>query len=200
MTISKGVDWGRHLALPEGTPVLASDSAAADVIARGASLQVGLIGGDLCKTLGGNADPARLRAEGATEVPIDVGVLRVDGGAPRMFVAHVVARRRAWQGSFVVVANVQWLGRWKVAPRAHPNDGQLDILEGALSVTDRVKARRRATSGGHLPHPGLRMRRTSAAEFIFERGLHVWVDGKHIGRGRHLEVSIRPDFALCVVG
>ena len=55
--------------------------------------EIGLIGGDLCATLGGLGDRARLLTDEAFRAPIDVVRAELDG-RPHWFVAHLVARRR----------------------------------------------------------------------------------------------------------
>ncbi|MCA1692669.1 MAG: hypothetical protein LC733_10905, partial [Actinobacteria bacterium] len=86
---------------------------------------LGLLGGDLCRTLGGQGgDPARLRGGEGVRFTVDVGEVLLDGRL-RLFVAHLVARSHLWTRSFVVM-NAQWLGRWNLGPRAHPGDGLLD--------------------------------------------------------------------------
>ncbi len=159
---------------------------------------VGLLGGDLCRTLGGRGDAARLRSDEAQRLPIDVGTAVVDG-EPHRFVAHLVARRRWWRGEVVAVMNAAFLGRWNVAPRAHPGDGRLDVVEARLSPADRVKAWRRLPTGTHVPHPGIRERRVRSAEWQFEHPMAVWIDGEAVGRCRHLVVEVEPDGLEVVV-
>src|SRR4029450_5976164 len=103
---------------------------------------LGLLGGDLCRTLGGRGDEARLRSPEATRLPVDLGAVLLDGRL-HWFVAHLIARRGWWSGRIVAAMNAEYLGPWDVAPRSHPNDGRLDTLDGDLPVGERLKARRR---------------------------------------------------------
>jgi hypothetical protein len=50
-----------------------------------------------------------------------------------------------------------------VLPRAHPNDGYLDVLEIGPKITLRQRslAWRRSRTGSHLPHPHLQVSRSS---------------------------------------
>ena len=89
---------------------------------------IGLLGGDLCRTLGGRGDEARLRGEEVTLAPVDVGEVLLDGRV-RFFVAHVVVRKGGGGGPVVAAMNAQYLGRWDVAPRGHPGDGILEVVE-----------------------------------------------------------------------
>ena len=108
--------------------------------------------------------------------------------------AHVVARRHWYSGQVVAVMNSEWLGRWRVAPAAHPGDGRLNIVETTPSYrrSQRFLARRRLLTGDHLPHPGLKSRRITEATFDFAKPLNLWVDGTNVGRTRSLAVKVVP--------
>ena len=146
-----------------------AEAAAAITVARRAGRPLptlGLLGGDLCRTLGGRGDEARLRSSEAMTFPVDLGVATFDG-SPHWFVAHAIARRSWWHGRAVAAMNAQWLGAWDLGPRSHPDDGLLDITDGTLPLGDRLKARRRLATGTHLPHPALTVTRTAAADLTF---------------------------------
>lgn len=201
MTIRKGEAWGLPGALPDDGVVVGSDHDAADVIgqARGAGRRfpaLGLVGGDLCRTLGGPGGAGRLHTADAVTFPVDLGEVLVDGRL-HYFVAHLVARNRWWTRAFVAM-NAQWVGGLNLGPRAHPNDGLLDVYDVRLGLTDVVKVRARARAGAHLPHPGIKERRVPAAQVGFDRPLTVWLDGVRLGPARSLSVRVDPD-ALTVV-
>ena len=42
--------------------------------------------------------------------------------------------------------NAQFLGAWDVAPRSHPGDGLLDVLEAEVGLDERLKIRERLPS------------------------------------------------------
>ena len=95
--------------------------------------------------------------------------------------------------------NVDRLGRWDVAPRAHPNDGRADVVEvdAAMGVTGALAG----AGGGCRPAPTCRTRRsptrrTRSAEWTFERPLRLWVDGVERGTVRSLRVDVEPDAAV----
>jgi hypothetical protein len=160
---------------------------------------IGLLGGDLCRTLGGPGDEARLRSNDAVTVTCDVGAVLADGRL-HWFVAHLIARRPWWRGRAIAVMNAQWLGAWDLGPRAHPGDGLLDITDGTLPWADRVQARRRARTGTHLPHPALRTARQAAQQFDLDPALDVWLDGDRVERAcRDLSVRVEPDALTIVV-
>src|SRR5262245_58975801 len=202
MPLDRFADWGDTGTLPPDGVVVATDAAARAVVegARRAQAEpptLGLVGGDLGRTLGGRSDEARLRGEGGARFAIDVGSVLIDGRL-HWFVAHLVARRPAWRGEFFVAMNAEWCGRLCLGPRAHPGDGLLDITRGALPLRERLQARRRAPAGLHLPHPGLRTERTAATQADFDRPVGVWLDGEKVGDGRRLSVRVEPG-ALTVV-
>ncbi|HEY6532366.1 MAG TPA: hypothetical protein VIY72_08690 [Acidimicrobiales bacterium] len=202
MTIGKGAPYGRPGALPDGAVVVASDAEARAVVtdarrAGGAVPALGLLGGDLCRTLGGLGDEQRLRRGHGTVVPVDLGTVLLDGRL-EFFVAHLAAHRWDWGGPVVVAMNAEWLGEWDLGPRAHPNDGLLDVTEGSLGFRDRLAARRKARSASHLPHPRLRATRVSAGTYSFDKGVTIRLDGETAGRARQIVLRVEPD-ALTVV-
>ncbi len=203
MTVEKGVDWGGADPVPDDLVVVHSDAVAraAVVAARAAGdplPALGLLGGDLARTLGGRGgDAARLRDAG-TVATVDLGVAVLDG-ARHPFVAHLVARRSWWRGRVVAVVNAQFLGLWDVAPRAHPGDGRLDVLDGDLGLGDRWKARSRLPAGTHVPHPGIEQRRVAAWTTTFARPTPIRLDGEVVATVTELAVEIEPDALRVVV-
>jgi hypothetical protein len=205
VTIRKGEAWGEAGGLPSDGVVVRSDAEARAVVtaARRAgdpTPALGLLGGDLCRTLGGRGDESRLRSEGAVRVPVDLGSVLVDG-VQHWFVAHLVARRSWWRGRIVAAMNAEFVGSWDVAPRAHPNDGVLDVLDVSPSfpLVDRFRARRRLPTGGHVPHPAISLSRRPAVQIDLERPTPVRLDGEEIGEARRLSVRLEPDALVCVV-
>ena len=198
MTVREGEAWGSPGALAPDGVAAASDSEASAVLeaARREGRPfppLGLTGGDLCRTLGG-------RGGLSTVVRCDLGEVLVDGRL-RLFVAHVVVRRRTlWRGSAAAVMNAQYVGQWDVAPRSHPGDGKLDVVEVAasMSIGDRWKARRRLPSGTHVPHPAITERRIAAIQ-LDVAGHRVLVDGRPIGDAKALSIRVEPDAITVVV-
>lgn len=203
MTIEKGRPWGVPGRLPDRGILVRTnhDLRAAIEPARRAGRPlptVGLLGGDLCRTVGGRGDVERLRSDEAMLLPIDLGSVLVDG-RQHWFTAHLVARRSWWRGRVVAVMNAQWIGAWDVAPKSHPNDGLLDVLDGDLSFDDRVKARRRLPTGTHVPHPGIAQQRVAALQVDLGRPTPVWLDGERVGSARVLTIRVEPGAFTAVV-
>lgn len=133
-------------------------------------------------------------------MPIDLLRVTTDGGE-HVAAAHVVARRAGplgwWCGPLVAVVNAEHIGRWDVAPRAHPNDGRADVVEvsAAMGRRARWQAWRRLPSGTHAPHPAITMRRIRDERLEWDEPLAVWIDGVLVGRSRSLAVAVLPDAA-----
>lgn len=159
--------------------------------------ELGLLGGDLCRTLGGRGDADAIRSPQAWRFAVDVGAVLLDGRL-FWFSAHLAARRRGWAGEALVAMNAAWRGNWNLGPRAHPGDGLLDISHGRLSVGDRLLARRRVGTGDHLPHPNIRHSRTGAFQTVLEQPLVVELDGQPVQRVANLSIRVEPA-ALTVV-
>lgn len=202
MTVRKGELWGAPGPLPPDGVVVGSDAEARVAVTRarraGEPVPIlGLAGGDLARTCGATGREDRLRSADAQQLPVDLGEVLVDGSL-HFFVAHLVARRSWLRGRVVALMNAQYLGPWDVAPRSHPNDGRLDLLDADLPLGDRLKARNRLVSGTHVPHPGIVERRVKAVQLDLDPGMQVWLDGERLGPARTLSVRCVPD-ALTVV-
>jgi hypothetical protein len=195
MTVRPGSGWGERVPLPADAVTAASDAELARWVAEGDRWPIVLRGGDLHRTLG---EPAP--GDDVLRVPIDLLRVTTDGDE-YVAAAHVVVRRPGplgwWRGPVVAVMNAEHLGRWDVAPRAHPNDGRADVVEVSATMGWRARwqAWRRLPSGTHVPHPAVTMRRITHERFEWDEPLAVWVDDVLVGRSRRLEVAVIPDAA-----
>ena len=183
-------DWGRALRPGEQVERCRDDAALAAAAGRGVVLAS--LSGDVHRALG---TPHPDRATSA--VTIDLIECRVDGKEYRA-AAQVVARRPGrsgwWRGPIVLVMVSGHLGRFEPAPRAHPGDGLLDVIEVSVSMglRQRWMARRRARTGSHLPHPEIATTRARDLRRSFDEPLLVLVDGVTVGITRHLDVAVVP--------
>jgi YegS C-terminal NAD kinase beta sandwich-like domain len=195
MTVRRGETWGEALTDPIDAVEARSDPELAGALNDRQRRPVLLRGGDLHRSLGAPA-----AAAATMRVPIDLISVRADG-TERTAVAHVIARRQGrlgwWRGPIVAVMNVDHAGVWDVAPRAHPNDGWLDVIEvsESMSLRSRWQAWRRLRTGNHVPHPDITARRVRTETFTFGSPLGVWVDGVERGTVRSLLVEVEPDGA-----
>lgn len=183
MTIRRGEDWGRPGRPPVDLVWFDDDASAAEAYARGAR-EIGLRGGDLARTLGvapGTGGESSSH-HSAVSFPIDVIALSTSDGRRTIALAHVVTRDRRWgwwRGRIVVAMNAQFIGRWDVAPRGHPNDGRIELfdVDAGLSWRQRILAARRLPTGAHVPHPAIRTRSLSHASIPVLASATVEVDG-----------------------
>jgi hypothetical protein len=184
MTIRKGEPWGVAIERPTDLRVVDSDRAVAEAFSTDATGLVGVAAGDLHRAVGSPARRAKVQ-----RLPIDV------------LVAHVIARGSRWRGRIVAAMNVDQVGEWNVAPRAHPNDGRFDVIDvdPAMTLRQRWQARARLRAGTHVPHPLISMRTATEMTWSFDRPLRLRVDDVDAGSVSTLSVTVRPDaFAIVV--
>lgn len=194
MPVEKGKDWGERQPVPDEAVVVATDAEASMVIteARRASTEpppLLLTGGDTARTLGGGR--GGVERTDRTHVQLDIGAVLLDGKL-HWFIAHLVAKRSWWRGRVVVAANAAFLGNWNIAPRAHPGDGRLDVLDGDPPLGDRWKARRRLPAGTHVPHPDISVRRVEALQLDLGGPTPILLDGRPFGRAQSLSLRVEP--------
>ena len=190
MVIEKGKDWGTPGVLPPDASVARSNAELRALVSEGARV-IGVTGGDLCRTLNGSGSLSMV-------FPIDLCRLTADK-VDELFVAHCVARNGWLHGPITAVMNAQFIGSWDVAPRSHPNDGVVDVLEITMGVGDRLKARKRLATGTHVPHPLIAQRRVSTAEFHLNRPTKIWLDGEHVTTLNDFTITVEPDTLTIVI-
>ncbi len=204
MPVGKGEPWGSVGPVPDGLVVVATDADLRALLTAcretgQAPPPVGLLGGDLMRALGGSGDRRRFDGDVA-RLPVDA--VRVEaGGRTAWFVAHLVARRGWWRGDLAGVMNTQYRGLWDVAPRAHPGDGKVDVVEvsATMSLGDRLRARRRLALGTHLPHPAIGARQATATELHWSRPHTLWLDGRRWVAADTATITVEPDaLVVCV--
>jgi hypothetical protein len=197
VTIKKGEDWGHVGERPDDTIVVASDAQARAVIEplRRSEQPMPPLApryGDVARTVGATGIRTETRL-----VPWDLGAALLDGRL-FWFISSLVAGEPFRRGRCVAVMNTPWLREWNIAPKAHPNDGLLDVLDMQLSITQARAASKRARLGDHLPHPGIEVQRVAAVQFELVRPLTVRLDGEVVGKFRTISARVEPD-ALTVV-
>ncbi len=209
MAIERFSGWGTPVEGSVDVEVFADDSALAaaahKAIETGQRLQASVATGDLLATLGLQSPRS------GTErhlYPIDLGLARNVGAggesanevdAPWLpFAAHAIAGRVFGPGWFCSVMNAPWLGSWRLGPRAHPNDGKLDITTGTLPLREIPEARRRSQSGSHLPHPALEHQRRGDFSVTFRRPTSVKLDLRRVGTWAGIEVKTIADAFVLV--
>jgi len=204
MTIRPGEAWGRQVARPDGLVTVRSDRELVAALASSDCSPIAVGSGDLARTLGLSSSNERAIV---TEFTIDLLDVRLDGASDAIVAcAHVVAqsswrRGRCLSGPVLAVMNAEFISEWDVAPRGHPNDGRAEVfdVDAAMSVRDRLAARRRLRNATHIPHPLITTRSIRTATWSFSRRLDVIVDGHRVGRASTLTVDVRPDAAIVYI-
>ena len=198
MPIEREKDWGDDAPFGLVDVIATTDAEVRTVVeeswATGTKIPpIALLGGDLWRALGApQGGLRRLRSQEAKMVPIDAAQVRL-GDRSCVAVAHVFCMRSWWVGPITALMNSEWRDTWRVAPKAHPNDGRFDLLEGDLPIRQRWLARSRLRTGDHLPHSGIRSERVTHLERTFERPFRIRIDGVDEGRHRSIAVRVVPD-------
>ena len=193
MPIAKGSEYGAPGPVPDGLVTVRSDAEARAALEQARRERrpyppLGLLGGDLCRTLGGGAGLAGELV--GVRFPVDLGVVLADGRI-HLFVASLVARTRLWTRAFVAM-NAQWVDGMNLGP-GPPGDGLLDTFDARLPLRQALAVRARAGRGAHLPHPGIKERRTAAMQIELERALPLRLDGVVVGKARTLALRVEAD-------
>lgn len=207
MTIEKGQDWGSRGSVDADTPIVRSDTELASLFTvsgnelTGPSV-VGVVDGDLARTLGARADEREIRRGERTLLPIDLAIVTTQtkkGDMTTVMAASLVIKAPLWLGATRAVMNASYLGPWNVSPAGHPNDGRLDVIVSELGFGDRLKARKRLQSGTHVPHPQISIRRLKSVTWETGRHQSVAIDGELIAGVRSLTVTVCPDATVVAI-
>lgn len=204
MTIRKGEQWGRRIAMPSHIRHVSSD---AEIALCASDDFIALSNGDIHLTLG---SPALQQHE--TECTLlQVDALQVlisftDGSERVSLAASCIEIGRFFsplhRDRFICITNGGIVNSRNIAPRAHPNDGRFDVMtvDASMSIRDRLTARKKALTGSHLPHPCLSVRQSDT--FSTQRQGHrdvLLIDGVSISDWTEVSVSILPDYWQIVV-
>jgi hypothetical protein len=212
MTVRKGQEWGSLVAPGPGMRTVRSDAELRELVigarAVGHPLPVvGLLGGDMMRTLGGTADATRFEGdEPIPHLPIDIVSVADDEGRETLFVSHLVARSSGWHGSWwrgpiIAAMNGQFIGRWDISPRCHPNDGRVDVVAvpAEFGLQQRWLARSRLPLGTHVPHPLITIKQHASVTIDLGGRRRVWLDGERWGSASVLHLTVEPDaLVICV--
>lgn len=205
MTIKPGQAWGRTVPRPPDLVVVHSDVELAMALSQKSGSPIGLGGGDLARTIGVTPSGAASSTIRPTinEYLIDLLEVRLDDAEqPIVASAHVVARSpwssgRWLRGRILVVMNAEFIGDWDIAPRGHPNDGRVEVVDvdASMPARERLAARRRLPTGTHVPHPSIATRSVRTGTWQFERPLDVVIDGRRVDRASTLSIDVLADAA-----
>ena len=195
MTIRKGEEWGRRDTTPESFFVCEDDH---DAASQPPQSPFALRRGDMFIALGQPRLPQH-RSD-CTIVPVDAltCVISLQNGDEEVVRAFSnVSIGSWWRGRHIVVSNSGFLRGLNIAPRSHPNDGEMDIVSLArdMAFKQRFIARRKARTGVHLPHPQLMVKRATSATYVRERPQErLSLDGVAVSQWTSISISIEPDY------
>ena len=204
MTIRKGEQWGTRISKPSRIRHVSSD---AEIAQCSSEDYISVGGGDIFTTLG---SPAFISdSDECTLLPMDalqVKILLSDASEKSFTAASCIEVGSLMSplksGRYICVTNGGIVSGRNFAPRAHPNDGRLDIMLVAetMSFRDRLTARKKALTGTHVPHPSISLRQdeTFSTKRLGERDT-LRIDGITAANWLEVSVSIVPDYWQIVV-
>ena len=189
---------------PDGV-VVRSDAEARAVVtaarrAGDARPVLGLLGGDLCRAVGGTGDEARLRDGRGTVLPVDLGAVLVDGRL-HWFVAHLVARRGWWRGPHRrrhERAAPRVVGRGPAGPPERRPASTCSTRD--LPLGERWKARRRLRHRHpRAPPRDQRAARRRRCRSTWRRDARSGSTASRWARPAAWPIRVEPDALRCVV-
>lgn len=196
--IRRGEPWGHATTMPDDAIIIRSDHALA---AADPGRAIFLAAGNIAHSLGNPAIPST--GDACTEVSIDAMIcsIVVNGGEQQIIGASSIVIGSQWRGRQVIITNAGWLNGSNIAPRAHPNDGFVEMLTMSPRMTfrQRVLARRRMRTGTHLPHPEISMNRINSASVERIGGEKLCIDDREIPSWTSVSIHVEPDYWRVVV-
>ena len=199
MVVRRGEEWGTS-GVPCATVPVASSDADANRLLRSGCREFIVAFGDMARTVGAVRPTA---ASNFRRLPLDlvrVSLIGDDSNVLQIPVfSHCLIRSSHWRGGIlsgpiIAVCNAQFIGGRDVAPRGHPNDGKVEIVEfdSALKVRERLQILRRMRNGSHLPHPSISVHQIASGSVHDARGVLI-VDGVRSARFTLTGVEVLPD-------
>ena len=202
MPISPGSPWGVVAPLPDRPLHLKSDRELGVFLRDHSAKQIHdqsivMKSGDIPRVLGVLDRP---RNAEYLRVVIDAIVVSYTDAVGKehsdVCIASLSIARRFFRGAISVVTNSGYWRKHEVAPRAHLNDGKLDIFEvsGAMRMGQRRMMWKKAETGSHLPHPLLSY---SQGDFFHWKGKpqRLVIDGQYVGMVTNVSCRVQSDCA-----
>ena len=175
MTISKHGLYGTPVSRPSSLHVLQSDLEIAQHYVSGdTDTPCTVTKGSIAQSLGISSGTIQDPDPNQQMTLVDIDLLQIDfrtttpstansSTSSRIVVAGTIAiQHRTLLSTCLILSNSGLLRSRDVLPRAHPNDGFVDVLEvdPKISIRQRAIAWRRSATGSHLPHPSFRVSRS----------------------------------------
>jgi hypothetical protein len=180
--------WTEYGFIPRDLPIAKTDRELIDYYKTGETL-IRLEAGNLCRTLGGRGSAKTSNHDEGTICSVDLGRV-ICGDLNEYFVSHCVIRNHRLVPKGYMIMNAEWYKECRVAPRAHPSDGRLNMIKSSLDFRQFLFAYQKSRSGDHLPHPNLRMQIIKNHVLSFSSPMLVAVDGVSIGRFSEIDIAI----------
>ena len=189
MTIKRGQDWGQLVERPDRLQIFDDDSSFGSFLSDNraldwSSMNFAILKSEAARDLGLSGarteSSQMLRTSfDLIEVQAQVGDLRIT----RFLVGQAVLGNGFFRGRTVGVFNVSFHAGRDWAPRAHPNDGKMDVVEFAedMKFAQRFAAYRKLKTGSHLPHPDISYHQSTAYEYDDLRATRLTVDSLDLG-------------------
>ena len=175
MTIGRLSPYGTSVVRPQHLGVLRSDREIASDFLKGDQRAFNtVIQGSIAQALGITSNDSSNNSRAlVTHVLIDL--LHVEFGTtdtqdtPTSIVVagSILLQHHTLLKTHLILSNSGIVRGRDVLPRAHPNDGYVDVLniDEAITTRQRLSAWHRAQTGSHLPHPQLRASRSAEFEW-----------------------------------
>ena len=179
MTISKHGLYGTPVSRPTTLHVLQSDIEIAQHYVSGDTATTCTVThGSIAQSLGISSGRIQDPDPNQQMTLVDIDLLQIDfrtttssnansktssSTTSRIVVAGTISiQDRTLLSTCLILSNSGLLRSRDVLPRAHPNDGFVDVLEvdPKISIRQRAIAWRRSAIGSHLPHPSFRVSRS----------------------------------------
>ncbi len=165
MVIKRGEDWGHRVLQPDDLLVFENDVHVNEYLTKQfqSSLpnqSIAILNSNIARSLGMNGSD--LSVEKMLKTSFDAIEVEIsdcdDQISCEIFLGNALIRNSWRRGAITGVFNTSFIAGRDWAPRAHPNDGKLDVLliDEAMSLRQRITAYRLSRSGSHLPHPHLK--------------------------------------------
>lgn len=203
MTIEKGKEWGTSCVVPADLIRANSDRHLAHMPQH---TVCSLVAGDLWHALG--QPEIKSPHETGTLVSIDAIGVRITShsNTKNVRAASSVEIGKWWsirqpQNRYVTITNSGYVRSQNLTPRAHPNDGLLDMMiaDEHMTLMQRMMASRRARSGSHIPHPQIHVSRVTECSFTQQSNELLCIDGFAIRDWTEMSITILPDFWQIII-
>ena len=190
--------WSREVRRPRDLKIAESDKQIAELYEARESM-IGITGGNLFTSLGGNTALDYPMGSPVTSCSIDIGCLSIDHEsfyfASSLLILNLL---RPWASTAIV--NTQVINGYRYAPKAHPGDGFLEEIDSNLVIRQAVLAKKKLLTGDHLPHPQLRLKKGRTFAYNFTKAKNLILDNKSIGRHKAFSVEVFPHAIQVIVG